>query len=168
MKRNRNINKISFIFFGFIFVGLFVNGGALADVTYTFSWDANHPNDNVEAYRIYWSIQSENYNDTDRIEILVSDLIDPDNPEKEITLDDPPAGDALSWPRCLHALELEARGRGASDRRHVGEPHHSPSAARRQPTWTSCQSTTWAWRRVLSVCLRPLGPDPAFMSPGAR
>jgi len=58
-----------------------------ANVDFTFQWDANHPNDNVVSYRIYWSDTSGVWSPTDREEVTVASLADPDNPAWTITLD---------------------------------------------------------------------------------
>jgi fibronectin type 3 domain-containing protein len=60
---------------------------------YTFQWDANHPNDNVVAYRIYWSKSSGDYNTADREYISVGSLSDPDNPHWTINIPDLNAGE---------------------------------------------------------------------------
>ncbi len=51
---------------------------------YTFQWDANHPNDNVVAYRIYWSTTSGSY--TWSWYILVNDLHDPLKPQYTVLI----------------------------------------------------------------------------------
>jgi len=55
---------------------------------YTFQWDANHPNDDVVAYRIYWSNSSGDYNTSDRAHISVGSLSDPDHPQWTINIPD--------------------------------------------------------------------------------
>lgn len=50
-------------------------------VAYTFSWEANHPNDLVVIYRIYWRSDSGEYNQIDREEIMIENLSDTENPE---------------------------------------------------------------------------------------
>jgi len=53
---------------------------------YSFQWDANHPNDNVVAYRIYWSKSSGQYNNSDREHIPVGRFSDPSYPRWAISI----------------------------------------------------------------------------------
>ncbi len=66
---------------------LFIQPICLAEnLDFTFAWDANHPNDNVVEYRIYWSTTSDSYNQTDSEGILIGNLDDPDNPQWTLTI----------------------------------------------------------------------------------
>jgi len=94
MKRYDNKYKCLFQLAFCLFLLTFVfQGNALAVVDYTFEWDASPPSENVVAYRIYWSTTSEDYNTTDREEVAVTSLADPDNPQWTITIPDPPPGE---------------------------------------------------------------------------
>ncbi len=62
----------------FCSLSLFFPSLALA---YTFQWEANHPNDLVVKYKIYWSEVTGHYNLTDSEEIPVANLPDPANPQ---------------------------------------------------------------------------------------
>lgn len=53
---------------------------------FAFKWDANHPHESVIAYRIYWRTSSGNYNSSDREEIPISRLSDPDNPQWRMSI----------------------------------------------------------------------------------
>lgn len=55
-------------------VGVSAGPACGAEVEYTFSWEDNHPNDNVTAYRIYWRTLNGTYNATDRQELSAADL----------------------------------------------------------------------------------------------
>jgi len=60
-----------------------------AEVPFMLQWDANHANDNVQKYRLYWSTTSGIFNQTDMEEVPVGSLPDPNNPQWTITLTDP-------------------------------------------------------------------------------
>ncbi len=66
---------------------LFIQSICLAEnLNFTFAWDANHPNDNVIEYRIYWSTTSNNYKQADSEGILIGDLDDQNNPRWKLTI----------------------------------------------------------------------------------
>ena len=79
-------NSISFLIYLTFCIG-FSSQSSAAELT--FKWDANHPSENVIAYRIYWSMASENFNTFDMEEIPVSRLNDQNNPRWTLTIKDP-------------------------------------------------------------------------------
>ena len=117
MKGHRYTHQLAFSIISFLLLTFLCHADVHAVVDYSFSWDANHPNDNVVAYRIYWSTSSENYNASDREEVLVSSLGDPGNPQWTINIPDPPVG-AFYFFVCTavddegfesdHSFEIEA------------------------------------------------------------
>ncbi len=71
----------------FLILILFIQPICLAEnLDFTFEWGANHPNDNVVKYRIYWSTASDSYNQTDSEGILVGNLDDQNNPQWTLTI----------------------------------------------------------------------------------
>ena len=59
---------------------------------YTFQWDANHPNDNVIEYRIYYSTVSEDYEGRPYVGVSHDPSNYPATIQHSITISDPPSG----------------------------------------------------------------------------
>jgi hypothetical protein len=86
-KKSGDFNRLRYIIFQIvtlIFLLIFVPSGFARD--FTFTWEANHPNDNVVKYRVYWRTTSGGYKASNRQDIPVSSLPDPSNPRHTLSL----------------------------------------------------------------------------------
>jgi hypothetical protein len=82
-----DFNRLIYILFQIItliFLLILVPSGFARD--FTFTWEANHSNDNVVKYRIYWRTTSGGYQSSNRQDIPVSGLPDPSNPRYTLSL----------------------------------------------------------------------------------